>query len=262
MSSEAGTTNKVAKLILNHDNEDKSNTLKDKYIFLDFDGVLHTLSDAYRNEEFSCLHVLNLFIKNAIEKNPIRMNIVVSSSWRLNHTLEQLTKLLTYDKFGYENHIFKLLKNGLVKIDVVGKEIYSKVSFKQHMQNYGECNNRYLEIKKYIDDHKIQFCDYVVLDDCDGLFFIVREDKTKKVQLDDGSYAYDKIVQYIISDVLGNRINPNSVHDDIYVFDTLSKEEQEFNQSYVSTYKKHIHDGYLDNRENLIDMNRILGLKF
>ena len=26
--------------------------LQDKYIFLDFDGVLHTLSDVYRNEEF------------------------------------------------------------------------------------------------------------------------------------------------------------------------------------------------------------------
>ena len=42
--------------------------LQDKYIFLDFDGVLHTLSDVYRNETFSHLNVLNLFIKNAIEK--------------------------------------------------------------------------------------------------------------------------------------------------------------------------------------------------
>lgn len=243
-------------------NETKSNMLKEKYIFLDFDGVLHTLSDACRNKEFSHLNVLNLFIKNAIEKNPIRINIIISSSWRLNHTLEQLTNLLSYDKFGYENHIFKFIKNGFVKIDVVGKEIYSKVGFKQHIQNYGERNNRYLEIKKYIDDHKIQFGNYVILDDSDGLFFIVKEDRTNKVQLDNGLYEYDKIVQPIISDVFGNRINPNYIHDDICVFDTLSKEEQEFNQSYVSTYKKSIHDGYLDNRENLIDMNRILGLKF
>lgn len=238
---------------------------KNKYIFLDFDGVLHTLSNVYGNEMFSCLHVLNLFVKNAIEKNPIRMNIVISSSWRLSHTLEQLTKLLTYDKFGYENHIFKLVKNGLVTIDAIGNEIYSKVGFKQHMQNYGECNNRYLEIKKYIDDHKIQFGNYVVLDDSDGLFFIVQEDKTKNVQvkLDDGTYGYDKTVIPLISDVFGNRINPNYTNDDgVYVFDTLSKEEQEFNQSYVSTYKPHLRDGYLDNRENLIDMNRILGLEF
>ena len=51
--------------------------LQDKYIFLDFDGVLHTLSDAYNNQEFSHLNVLDLFVKNAIEKNPICINIVV-----------------------------------------------------------------------------------------------------------------------------------------------------------------------------------------
>ena len=239
--------------------------LKNKYIFLDFDGVLHTLSDAYQNEEFAHLNVLNLFIKNAIEKNPIRINIVVSSSWRLSHTLEQLTKLLTYDKFGHENHIFKFIKNGLVTIDVIGNEIYSKVGFNPNINDYKENNNRYLEIKKYIDDHKIQFGNYVVLDDSDGLFFIVQEDKTKNVQvkLDDGTYGYDKIVQPLISDAFGNRINPNYTNNDgVYVFDLLSKEQQEFNQSYISTYKPHLRDGYLDNHENLIDMNRILGLEF
>ena len=238
---------------------------KNKYIFLDFDGVLHTLSDVYRNEEFSHLNVLNLFIKNAIEKNPIRINIVVSSSWRLSHTLEQLTKLLTYDKFGHENHIFKFIKNGLVTIDVIGNEIYSKVGFNPNINDYKENNNRYLEIKKYIDDHKIQFGNYVVLDDSDGLFFIVQEDKTKNVQvkLDDGTYGYDKIVQPLISDAFGNQINPNYTNNDgVYVFDLFSKEQQEFNQSYVSTYKSWLRDGYLDNRGNLIDMNRILGLEF
>ena len=203
--------------------------LKNKYIFLDFDGVLHTLSDAYQNEEFAHLNVLNLFIKNAIEKNPIRINIVVSSSWRLSHTLEQLTKLLTYDKFGHENHIFKFIKNGLVTIDVIGNEIYSKVGFNPNINDYKENNNRYLEIKKYIDDHKIQFGNYVVLDDSDGLFFIIQKDKTKNVQvkLDDGTYGYDKIVQPLISDAFGNRINPNYTNnDDVYVFDLLSKEQQ------------------------------------
>lgn len=245
--------------------ENESQQLQDKYIFLDFDGVLHSLSDVYRNEWFSHLNTLNLFIKNAIEKNPIRMNIVVSSSWRLSHTLEQLTDLLIYDKLGDANHIFKFIKNGLVKIDVIGNEIYSKVGFNPNIKDYKEDNNRYLEIKKYIDDHKIQFGDYVVLDDSDGLFFIVQEDKTKKVQvkLDDGTYGYDKIVQPLISDAFGNRINPNYTNDDgIYVFDLFSKEQQEFNQSYVSTYKPHLRDGYLDNRGNLIDMNRILGLEF
>lgn len=237
--------------------------LKNKYIFLDFDGVLHTLSDACRHKEFSCLNTLNLFIKNAIEKNPICINIVISSSWRLNYTLEQLTKFLTYDEFGYENHIFKFIKNGLVKIDVTGNEIYSKVEFKQHAQSYGECNNRYLEIKEYINNHEIKFGDYVILDDSDGLFFTVQENETKIVQLENSLYGFDKIVQPLISDIFGNRIDANYTDiDGIYVFDKLSKEEQEFNQSYVSTYKKDIHDGYLDNKGNLIDMNKILGLKF
>ena len=236
--------------------------IKDKYIFLDFDGVLHTLSEVYENEEFSHLNVLNLFIKNAIEKNPIRINIVISSSWRLSNTLEQLSDLLIYDKFGYANHIFKLIKNRLVTINKIGNEIYSKVGFNSTIKNYDERNNRYLEIKKYIDEHKIQFGDYVVLDDSDGLFFVVQENETKKVKLYDGSYGYDKTIQPLISDVFGNRINPNYINNDgVYVFDTLSQEQQEFNQSYVSTYKKHLRDGYLD-RNNLIDMNRILGLKF
>ena len=243
--------------------EYESQQLKDKYIFLDFDGVLHTLSGVYKNEYFSNLSVLNLFIKTAIEKNPICINIVVSSSWRLSHTLEQLTNLLTYDLFGHENHIFKFVKNGLLKIDVIGNEIYSKVRFNPTTKNYDEDNNRYLEIKKYIDEHKIQFSDYVVLDDCDGLFFVVQEDETKKVQLHNGTYGYDKTVIPLISDVFGNKIHPNYTNDNgVYVFDLLSKEQQEFNQSYVSTYKPHIRDGYLDNRGNLVDMNRILGLEF
>lgn len=229
--------------------------LQDKYIFLDFDGVLHTLSDACRNEEFLHLNVLNLFIKNAIEKNPIRINIVVSSNWRLSQTLEQLTDLLIYDKFGDANHIFKAVKNRLVKIDVVGKEIYSKVRFNPTTKSYDEDNNRYLEIKKYIDDHKIQFGDYVVLDDNDSLFFIVHEDQNTKVKLYNGSYGYDNIVQPLISDKNGRKVNESDA------FSSLSKEQQEFNKSYVSTYKSWLRDGYLG-RHEIVEINKILGLKF
>lgn len=41
----------------------------------------------------------------------------------------------------------------------------------------------------------------------------------------------------------------------------IAFEQQEFNKSYVSTYKSWLRDGYLD-RNNIIEMNKILGLKF
>ena len=229
--------------------------LQNKYIFLDFDGVLHTLSDAYNNQEFSHLNVLDLFVKNAIEKNPIRINIVVSSNWRLKHSVDELKDFLRHDICGYTNNIAHLLDQGLVKIDVTGREIYSKTQFLPSVKSYDSENNRYLEITKYIQEHHIQFGDYVVLDDNDSLFFIVNEDKNKKVKLHNGSYGYDNIVQPLISDKNGNKVNESDA------FSLLSKEQQEFNKSYVSTYKSWLRDGYLD-RNNIIEMNKILGLKF
>lgn len=230
-------------------------TLQDKYIFLDFDGVLHTLSDACRNEEFLHLNVLNLFIKNAIEKNPIRMNIVVSSNWRLKHSVDKLKDFLCHDVYGYTNNIAHLMDQGLVKIDVTGQEIYSKTKFLPSVKSYDSKNNRYLEITKYIQEHHIKFGDYVILDDNDSLFFIAHEDKNAKVKLHNGSYGYDNIVQPLISDKNGNRVNESDA------FSSLSNEQQEFNKSYVSTYKSWLRDGYLD-RKNIIEMNKILGLKF
>ena len=230
-------------------------TLQDKYIFLDFDGVLHTLSDACRNEEFLHLNVLNLFIKNAIEKNPIRMNIVVSSNWRLKHSVDKLKDFLCHDVYGYTNNIAHLMEQGLVKIDVTGQEIYSKTQFLPAAKSYDSENNRYLEITKYIQEHHIQFGDYVVLDDNDSLFFITHEDKNTKVKLYNGSYGYDNIVQPLISDKNGNKIN------EFDAFSSLSKEQQEFNKSYVSTYKSWLRDGYLG-RHEIVEINKILGLKF
>lgn len=232
-----------------------SQELQVKYIFLDFDGVLHTLSDAYNNHEFSHLNRLDLFVKNAIEKNPIRINIVVSSNWRLKHSVDELKDFLRHDICGYTNNIAHLLDQGLVKIDVTGREIYSKTQFLPSVKSYDSENNRYLEITNYIQEHHIQFGDYVVLDDNDSLFFIVHEDKNAKVKLHNGSYGYDNIVQPLISYKNSNKVNESDA------FSLLSKEQQEFNKSYVSTYKSFLRDGYLD-RNNIIEMNKILGLKF
>ena len=222
---------------------------------MDFDGVLHTLSDAYRNEEFSHLNVLNLFIKNAIEKNPIRINIVVSSNWRLKHTVDKLKDFLCHDICGYTNNISHLMNQGLVTIDVTGQEIYSKTQFLPDVKSYDSENNRYLEITKYIQEHHIQFGDYVVLDDNNRLFFIVHEDQNTKVKLHNGSYGYDNIVQPLIFDKNGNKINESDV------FSSLSNEQQNFNKSYVSTYKSWLRDGYLG-RHEIVEINKILGLKF
>lgn len=229
--------------------------LQVKYIFLDFDGVLHTLTDAYNNHEFSHLNRLDLFVKNAIEKNPIRINIVVSSNWRLKHSVDELKDFLRHDICGYTNNIAHLLDQGLVKIDVTGREIYSKTQFLPSVKSYDSENNRYLEITKYIQEHHIQFGDYVVLDDNDSPFFITHEDQNTKVKLHNGTYGYDNIVQPLISDKNGNKVNESDL------FSLLSKEQQEFNKSYVSTYKSWLRDGYLD-RNNIIEMNKILGLKF
>lgn len=190
-----------------------------------------------------------------MKKNPIRINIVVSSNWRLKHTVDKLKDLLCHDICGYTNNISHFMNQGLVTIDVTGQEIYSKTKFLPDVKSYDSENNRYLENAKYIQEHDIQFGDYVVLDDNDSLFFIVHEDKNTKVKLYNGTYGYNNIVQPLISDKNGNKINESDV------FSSLSKEQQNFNKSYVSTYKSFLRDGYLD-RNNIIEMNKILGLKF
>ena len=216
---------------------------------------MHTLSDSYNNHEFSHLGLLDLFIKNAIEKNPIRINIVVSSNWRLKHTVDKLKDFLCHDICGYTNNILHLMNQGLVTIDVTGQEIYSKTQFLPDVKSYDSENNRYLEITKYIQEHHIKFGDYVVLDDNDSLFFITHEDQNTKVKLYNGSYGYDNIVQPLISDKNGNKVNESDV------FSSLSKEQQNFNKSYVSTYKSWLRDGYLGCHE-IVEINKILGLKF
>ena len=139
-------------------------------------------------------------MKNAIEKNPICINIVVSSNWRLKHSVDELKDFLRHDICGYTNHIAHLLDQGLVKINVTGREIYSKTQFLPSVKSYDSENNRYLEITNYIQEHHIQFGDYVVLDDNDSLFFIVHEDQNTKVKLHNGTYGYDNIIQPLISD--------------------------------------------------------------
>ena len=56
-------------------------------LFLDFDGVLHSMS-GYRDEAFCKLPLLEDLISD------IEVDIVVSSSWRFQHSLDELKALL------------------------------------------------------------------------------------------------------------------------------------------------------------------------
>ena len=56
-------------------------------LFLDFDGVLHSMS-GYRDEAFCKLPLLEDLISD------VEVDIVVSSSWRFQHSLDELRTLL------------------------------------------------------------------------------------------------------------------------------------------------------------------------
>jgi hypothetical protein len=61
-------------------------------IFLDFDGVLHPNNATDLSSHFSSLPLF----ENVLRKHP-EVNVVISSTWRKTHTLEQLKSLFSYD---------------------------------------------------------------------------------------------------------------------------------------------------------------------
>jgi hypothetical protein len=69
--------------------------MKDLVVFLDIDGVLHPFfprgdrTDA-ENQYFSYLKNFEDTIKNIIIKNNISIHIVISSSWRIDKSLDQI----------------------------------------------------------------------------------------------------------------------------------------------------------------------------
>lgn len=215
--------------------------MKQKYIFLDFDGVLHSLSDACNNHLFTCLGLIDAMLaKQLLIHQDIQVVLVISSSWRLNYNISQIEHFLSHDLYGNFNHIGKLIARGKITIDKTCPEIYTTHTRKSDRFE----NNRYLEIKDYLDKHQIQFGDYVVIDDCDGLFF------TKALSKHDGKYYKVYLVSehsddsYIgtLNDSYSFHVNDVFDNNDWYSFST---EEFEFHQSYVSTYKPKLNDGCL-----------------
>jgi hypothetical protein len=111
-----------------------------KYIFLDFDGVLH-------GEEFN----IPLFVHMDRFCNTIRpflpdVNIIISSSWRETHSLEHLKSNFHQD----------------IREFIVGETPV-------HVDGFSHCG-RYKEILAYCKNNQIHLHQWIALDDMHDLF--------------------------------------------------------------------------------------------
>lgn len=116
-----------------------------KYIFLDIDGVLnseHTWDDKMSN--FICDQYLEN-LRNIVEKTEAK--IILSSSWRVY--FGEYTK---EPRNIFAIHLVQALAKHNLKLHDMTPFIKGKFS-----------NERGLEIKTYIDQHKIT--DYIIIDD-------------------------------------------------------------------------------------------------
>ena len=111
-----------------------------KYLFLDFDGVLHHTN--IQSIQFENLPILAEGLKDYIEQ----FRIVISSSWREHHTYEFLI------------HIFPF---NLRKI-IVGITPYRHDGMSP--------SGRYKEIKDYCQTHSIEDSQWMAFDDMAVLF--------------------------------------------------------------------------------------------
>jgi hypothetical protein len=106
--------------------------MKAKYLFLDFDGVLHP-SLCNDNDRFSKVN----FLSQALTSSPCQ--IIISSSWRFQFTLDQLRKMLP------------ISISNLV-VDATGEALNGQYA-------------RYNEIKYWLESKQKPFSDWKALDD-------------------------------------------------------------------------------------------------
>jgi len=109
--------------------------MKDKYIFLDFDGVFF-INDVLCED---CVKNLNHIIKETDAK------IIISSDWRKHHTLEQL-------------NLFFIHWNIISDISGFTENLFPIGGSLSRIEDY-RCN----EIEKYIRDNRIE--NYIIIDD-------------------------------------------------------------------------------------------------
>jgi len=106
--------------------------MKTKYLFLDFDGVLHP-SLCNDKDKFSNAKLLEEAL------SPSSCQIIISSSWRFQFTLDQLKKVLP-----------KTVSN--LVTDTTGEAITGQYA-------------RYNEIKHWLESKQKPFADWMAIDD-------------------------------------------------------------------------------------------------
>lgn len=197
-----------------------------KYIFLDFDGVLHTMNDYMRSENlFQYNHNLMSMLKKIKEKHD-DITIVFSTSWRLDFNIDYLKKMLG-------NEICTLVK----EFDTtVLKNYKSIIGYLEYADEPEYQNNRYEEISEYLENKKIKFGDYVVIDDSFDLFFKVHKIDDKKYDVI--PLIMDSILLMEISEDFTNYNGEN-------IFNELTEKEKEFNKSFINTFKIDFGESYL-----------------
>lgn len=122
-----------------------------KIIFLDIDGTLNNAEFYNRKaaSDFESInHPYNEFDPNSIDKlnwlvNETGAKVVITSTWRLGYTLEQLQQL--FFKLGFKGEIISMTGIGCREC-VRGNEIFTWIKNNQELLGY----ESYFEYDKYV----------------------------------------------------------------------------------------------------------------
>lgn len=129
-----------------------------KYIFLDFDGVLHSYGKSFSHLHYfhQMLEIMKTYAKIYLNAD-VDIHVIFSTSWRKHKTTEQLSQYIYHDTIPM---IFSSLS---------GYETFSKNGFIDE--------NRLDLIKQYIQFNHISLDDILILDDMDILYSFVYENE-------------------------------------------------------------------------------------
>lgn len=128
-------------------------------LFLDFDGVLHPFPMGPDDKHLSA--VASLW--RILEKNP-ELSVVITSTWRERHTLEELVALLSANGGGQFKHRFVGVTPTLEGADYIP-------------------GVRQREIESWLANHAPQNAPYIILDDIEDYF----DSNCRNLYLVDGS---------------------------------------------------------------------------